>query len=49
MTTEEIIQGNKMIAEFMGIKTKIYSDTPTVIRWQYGNSMLFESDLTVDR
>lgn len=45
MTTEEIIQKNKMIAEFMGIKTKKYSDTPTVTRWQYGNSMLFESDL----
>ena len=45
MNTEKIIEGNKLIAEFMGIKTKVYSDRPTITRWKYGNSMLYETDL----
>jgi hypothetical protein len=36
---------NKLIAEFMGIEKISYSDTPTVERFRYGNSMLFETDL----
>jgi hypothetical protein len=40
-----IQEGNKLIAEFMGIKTKNYDDTRAVTRWQFGNSMLFENDL----
>ena len=39
------IEGNKLIAEFMGINAKVYSDTPTITRWQFGNSMLHQEDL----
>lgn len=39
------IEGNKLIAKFMGINTKVYSDTPTITRWQFGNSMLHQDDL----
>ena len=38
-------EGNKLIAEFMGIKTKVYSDTPTITQWDFNNSMLRENEM----
>lgn len=31
---------NKLIAEFMGIKTKVYSDTPTITYFNFNGTML---------
>lgn len=45
MENEEIIKLNKLIADFMGIKTKVYSDTPTITQWNFNNSMLRENEM----
>ena len=39
MTTNEILEGNKLIAEFMGIKTKVYSDRPSIVYYDYNGFM----------
>jgi len=45
----ETVAGNRIIAEFMEIETRVYSDTPTITRWRYGNSMIFNTDLQKSR
>lgn len=45
MEQESIIENNKTIAEFMGVKTKVYSDTPTVTYWDFNGFMKKESDM----
>lgn len=45
MTEQKILEGNKLIAEFMGIETKVYSDTPTITFWNFRNHMKKESEM----
>lgn len=35
----EILEGNKLIAEFLGIKTKVYSDSPSMVYYDYNGFM----------
>jgi len=35
-----INESNRLIAEFMGIKSKTYSDTPCLVHYNFDNTML---------
>lgn len=39
MEQNEILQGNKLIADFMGIETKVYTDRPSMIYYSYNGFM----------
>jgi hypothetical protein len=45
MTPEEILEYNKRCAEFLSKKTKVYSDTPALVYYNFNNSMLLIEEM----